>query len=115
MTCGEELADGFDLRGDVERGGVAATGEIDALRARAAPRHGLGHFRQQQIRLGPAQQQNLSLFEESPVKPALNSAIDRVNLRFGKGALYFGHSHGAQDHAPMRVAFTRIPDLDTER
>lgn len=65
--------------------------------------------------LTAAAQQNLSLFEQSPVQPALNGAVDKINLRFGKSALYFGHSHGAQDHAPMRVAFTRIPDLDTER
>lgn len=65
--------------------------------------------------LAPAAQQTLPLFADSPVRPALNGAIDRINLRFGKSALYFGHSHGAQDHAPMRVAFTRIPDLDTER
>lgn len=62
-----------------------------------------------------AEQRTLSLFDESPKNPALNQTLDRINRRFGKSALYFGHSHTAQDHAPMRVAFTRIPDLETER
>lgn len=65
--------------------------------------------------LRDAAQQTLPLFDAAPKRPALNQAVDRINRRFGKSALYFGHSHGAQDHAPMRIAFTRIPDLDTER
>lgn len=65
--------------------------------------------------LVPAAQQTLPLFDAQPKRPELNHTVDRINRRFGKSALYFGHSHGAQDHAPMRIAFTRIPDLDTER
>ena len=42
-------------------------------------------------------------------------AVDRVNRRFGKSALYFATAHGALDHAPMRIAFNRIPDIETER
>lgn len=45
----------------------------------------------------------------------LNAVIDRINLAHGKNALYFASAHGAQNEAPMRIAFNRIPDLDTER
>ena len=29
--------------------------------------------------------------------------------------VYFAGAHGAVEYTPMRIAFTRIPDLDTER
>jgi DNA polymerase IV len=45
----------------------------------------------------------------------LLAAVDGVNRRFGKSALYFATAHGALDHAPMRIAFNRIPDIETER
>lgn len=45
----------------------------------------------------------------------LSAAIDKINRQYGKNALYFASAHGALDHAPMRIAFTRIPDIETER
>lgn len=42
-------------------------------------------------------------------------AMDALNVQFGKNTLYFAASHGALDRAPMRIAFTRIPDVSTER
>lgn len=45
----------------------------------------------------------------------LYAAMDEVNRVHGKNALYFGSAHTARDHAPMRIAFNRIPDLETER
>ncbi len=45
----------------------------------------------------------------------LLQAMDGVNRRHGKNALYFAAAHGALDHAPMRIAFNRIPDIETER
>ena len=44
----------------------------------------------------------------------LNAAMDRINKSQGKNALYFAPAHGALDHAPMRIAFNRIPDVETE-
>lgn len=44
----------------------------------------------------------------------LTEVVDELNNRFGKEAAYFGAAHGALDEAPMRIAFTSIPDLDTE-
>ncbi len=70
--------------------------------------------------LVPASQHTPGLFE-APVlrvprsRSQLLEAVDRVNRRFGKSALYFATAHGALDHAPMRIAFNRIPDIETER
>jgi DNA polymerase IV len=44
----------------------------------------------------------------------LSAAVDKINRLYGKNALYFASAHGALDNAPMRIAFTRIPDIETE-
>ena len=44
----------------------------------------------------------------------LDAAIDTLNKTYGKNTLYFAASHTAKDSAPMRIAFNRIPDLETE-
>ncbi|MBI5768458.1 MAG: DNA polymerase [Verrucomicrobia bacterium] len=44
----------------------------------------------------------------------LHSAVDELNKTFGKNSVYFGGAHGATDYAPMRIAFTRIPDPELE-
>lgn len=45
----------------------------------------------------------------------LFAAMDTINKTQGKNALYFATAHKALDHAPMRIAFNRIPDVETER
>ena len=45
----------------------------------------------------------------------LLAAVDRLNIEKGKHTVYFAGAHGAVDYSPMRIAFNRIPDLDTER
>lgn len=45
---------------------------------------------------------------------ALCAAVDKVNLGFGSNKVYFGGAHGALAYTPMRIAFTRIPDPETE-
>lgn len=45
----------------------------------------------------------------------LMSAMDVLNRKHGKNAVYFASAHHALDAAPMRIAFNRIPDLETER
>jgi len=44
----------------------------------------------------------------------LNDAMDKLNKTYGKNTLYFAASHDARDTAPMRIAFNRIPDVETE-
>ena len=48
-------------------------------------------------------------------RSALLAAMDHVNLGIGKNKVYFGGAHGALAYTPMRIAFNRIPDLETER
>jgi DNA polymerase-4 len=45
----------------------------------------------------------------------LFTAMDAVNRTHGKNAIYFATAHDVLDHAPMRIAFNRIPDIETER
>ena len=46
---------------------------------------------------------------------ALLRAVDRLNVEKGKNTVYFAGAHGAVSYTPMRIAFNRIPDLETER
>ena len=66
-------------------------------------------------RLVERQNYTPSLFQQVDVKrEKLNEAIDQVVDRFGRKALYFGQAHGTLKSAPMRIAFTHIPDLKVE-
>lgn len=56
------------------------------------------------------------LFEE-PVERTrgqLFAAVDHLNKVFGKNTVYLGGAHGATRDAPMRIAFTRIPEPELE-
>jgi DNA polymerase-4 len=44
----------------------------------------------------------------------LLGAVDTLNQTFGKNSVYFGGAHGATAYAPMRIAFTRIPEPELE-
>ncbi len=46
---------------------------------------------------------------------ALLETVDKINFKRGKNTVYFAGAHGAVEYTPMRIAFTRIPDPDTER
>ena len=46
-------------------------------------------------------------------KAALLAVVDKLNIK-QKHAVYFGGAHGSLAYTPMRIAFTRIPDPDTE-
>lgn len=65
-------------------------------------------------RLVEAAHQTPSLFDTDSGRSKLNATIDKLNTRFGKNAVYFGGAHDALQSAPMRIAFSHIPDLDTE-
>ncbi len=59
----------------------------------------------------------LPLFDSEKLRQrrALLAAVDRLNIKKGKNTVYFAGAHGAVDYTPMRIAFTRIPDPETER
>ncbi len=56
------------------------------------------------------------LFEHETVKShgKLFEAVDHLNKVLGKNSVYFGGAHGATQDAPMRIAFTRIPEPEIE-
>ncbi len=56
----------------------------------------------------------LSIFENFEKNKSLYNAVDLLNRRYGYASVYFGGSHIARDSAPMRIAFTQIPNLEIE-
>ena len=56
------------------------------------------------------------LFEQKTeeIHGRLFSAVDHLNKVLGKNTVYFGGAHGATQDAPMRIAFTRIPEPEIE-
>ena len=56
--------------------------------------------------------QNRSVLRD---RARLMSVMDALNRTHGKNAVYFASAHHTRDAAPMRIAFNRIPDLETER
>lgn len=62
----------------------------------------------------PEEEHTPSMFENEEKSSALLSAIDELNLRFGKSALYFGGAHSALESSPARIAFNHIPDIEIE-
>lgn len=64
----------------------------------------------------PSAQHTGDLFEAEKEKSRdkLLSAVDTLNQTFGKNSVYFGGAHGATGYAPLRIAFTRIPNLELE-
>ncbi len=52
--------------------------------------------------------------EKENTRSRLHSAMDTLNKTFGKNSVYFGGAHGATEYAPMRIAFTRIPQPELE-
>ncbi len=55
-----------------------------------------------------------SLFVEERRALAAAQAMDAANERFGSNTIYFASMHETRNAAPMRVAFTNIPDVKTE-
>jgi DNA polymerase-4 len=51
------------------------------------------------------------LFEADRRLLALSETMDQLNHQFGAHAVYFAGSHGTEGQAPLRIAFTHIPDL----
>jgi len=56
------------------------------------------------------------LFKEmnNPRNVKLDAAMDALNKKFGNRTIYYAGAHHGRDESPMRIAFTHIPDLETE-
>ena len=57
----------------------------------------------------------LNLPQLGPSRVALDQAMDKLNLCYGKNTVYFGGAQPALDSAPTRIAFTHIPEVEKER
>ena len=56
-----------------------------------------------------------SLFDPEGKSRALYSALDKLNARFGKQAVYFASAHKARDRGGLHIAFNHIPDPKTDK
>lgn len=53
----------------------------------------------------------IPLFPEERKRVRLSRAMDDINMRFGENAVYLAGIHHARQAAPMRIAFTSIPEV----
>jgi DNA polymerase-4 len=56
-----------------------------------------------------------SLFASEDRSKALYATLDKLNVRFGRQAVYFASAHKARDRGGMHIAFNHIPDPETEK
>jgi DNA polymerase-4 len=56
-----------------------------------------------------------SLFASEDRSKALYKALDQLNVRFGKQAVYFASAHKARDRGGLHIAFNHIPDPKTDK
>ena len=54
------------------------------------------------------------LFDPDDQHASLNSVLDQINQRYGPNTLYFGGAHSGRGAAPMRIAFSHVPELQVE-
>jgi len=56
-----------------------------------------------------------SLFASEAKSKNLYAALDKLNARFGKQAVYFASAHQARDRGGLHIAFNHIPDPETDK
>lgn len=56
-----------------------------------------------------------SLFAAEGKSKSLYCALDKLNARFGKQAVYFASAHKARDRGGLHIAFNHIPDPKTDK
>ncbi len=66
------------------------------------------------FKLMNADQNTPSLFENYDKMHSLNKAVDKLNKMYGYSSAYYAGSHVALNSAPMRIAFTQIPNPEIE-
>lgn len=62
----------------------------------------------------PAHRVTPDFLLHDPRHEKLCNLVDGINKRYGSSTIVFGGAVGALDYTPMRIAFTRIPDQETE-
>lgn len=62
------------------------------------------------LNLVPNQNASQPLFSAERNRVRLSKAIDALNEKFGHHTVYFAGMHEALDSAPMRIAFSRVPE-----
>jgi len=65
--------------------------------------------------LVPEDQHTGSLFASEAKSKNLYDALDKLNARFGKQAVYFASAHKARDRGGLHIAFNHIPDPKTDK
>ena len=63
----------------------------------------------------PESQHTGSLFASEARSKNLYAALDKLNARFGKQAVYFASAHKARDRGGLHIAFNHIPDPETDK
>ena len=63
----------------------------------------------------PEEQHTGSLFASEAKSKNLYAALDQLNARFGKQAVYFASAHKARDRGGLHIAFNHIPDPKTDK
>jgi len=61
--------------------------------------------------LVPVRDSTAPLFEEERHRASLGQAMDRLNGKFGRHAVYVASMHGFEETAPGGIAFGSLPDL----
>lgn len=56
-----------------------------------------------------------NLFDPIDHHAGLHLTLDRINQRYGPNTLYFGGAYQGLGTAPMRIAFSHVPELQIER
>ena len=66
------------------------------------------------LHLAEHSQVTRDLFDPDDQHETLNSVLDQINQRYGPNTLYFGGAHSGRGAAPMRIAFSHVPELQVE-
>lgn len=61
--------------------------------------------------LTPMSESVYPLFSKEIKRDKLALALDSINKKHGSNSIYYASMHGATESAPLRIAFTSIPDI----
>ncbi len=52
--------------------------------------------------------------DDTETHQRLDAALDKLRARYGRKVIYYGSVQESRDEAPMRIAFSHIPDAGLE-